>query len=320
MADRTAKIAVCGAGSVGSTVAYAALLRGLAGEIVLFDIVTSLVRAQADDLNDGAAFAHPTTIIGTDDPAACAGADVVVMTAGARQKPGQTRLDLAEENVAITRSVLAAVREVAPDAIYLVITNPCDVLTYAAIGFLELPPGRVFGSGTVLDTARLRYVLSQRLHVSTRSVHALVAGEHGDSEIVLWSSANIGGVPLRAYDVEGRSIDVSEYDEIRETVANSAYKVIEGKGATNYAIGLATADIMSAVLRDEHRFLPVSTLFTGQYGISDVCLSAPCVVSRAGVAGPAELPLDETDLTGLQASAQTLRQQIDVLGLPSLVV
>ncbi|KAA1418344.1 L-lactate dehydrogenase [Mumia zhuanghuii] len=318
MADRTAKIAVCGAGSVGSTVAYAALLRGLAGEIVLFDIATSLVNAQAIDLNDGAAFAPPTTIVGSDDPAACAGADIVVMTAGARQRPGQTRLDLAEENVGITRSVLGAVREVAPDAIYLVITNPCDVLTYAAIGFLDLPPGRVFGSGTVLDTARLRYLLSQRLHVSTRSVHALVAGEHGDSEIVLWSSANIGGVPLGAYDVEGRSIDPSEYDAIRETVANSAYKVIEGKGATNYAIGLATADIMSAVLRDEHRFLPVSTLFTGQYGISDVCLSAPCVVRRAGVAGPAELPLDGTDLAGLQASAQTLRKQIDLLGLPAV--
>ncbi|MBW9205901.1 L-lactate dehydrogenase [Mumia sp. zg.B17] len=316
---RGAKIAVCGAGSVGSTVAYAALLRGLAGEIVLYDIASTLVEAQAHDLNDGAAFASPTTIVGSDDPAACAGADLVVMTAGARQKPGQTRLDLAGVNVGITRDVLGAVREVAPDAVYVLVTNPCDVLTYAAIGFLDLPPGRVFGSGTVLDTARLRYLLSRRLAVSPRSVHAAVAGEHGDSEIVLWSSANIGGVPIAEYDLEGRSLDPSEYAAIRETVAGSAYKVIEGKGATNFAIGLAAADIMSAVLRDEHRFLPVSTLFTGQYGIDDVCLSAPCVVSASGVAGPAELPLDETDLAGLRSSAATLRSQIDSLGLASPV-
>ncbi|QMW65478.1 L-lactate dehydrogenase [Mumia sp. ZJ1417] len=314
---RGTKIAVCGAGSVGSTVAYAALLRGLADEIVLYDIATALVQAQAGDLNDGAAFAPPATIVGSDDPAACAGADVVVMTAGARQKPGQTRLDLAEVNIGITRSVLGAVRQHAPDAIYIIVTNPCDVLAYAAVGFLDLPAGRVFGSGTVLDTARMRYLLSRRLHVSTRSVHALVAGEHGDTEIVLWSSANVGGVPLASYDVEGRAIPVSEYGEIRDAVANSAYTVIEGKGATNYAIGLAMADIMSAVLRDEHRFLPVSTLFTGQYGISDVCLSAPCVVGTNGAAGPAVLPLDDTDLEGLRASAEALRHQNRKLGLPS---
>lgn len=319
MADRSrgTKIAVCGAGSVGSTVAYAVILRGLADEIVLYDIATALVSAQASDLNDGAAFAPPTTIIGTDDPAACAGADIVVMTAGARQKPGQTRLDLAEVNVGITRSVLGAVREHAPDALYVIVTNPCDVLTYAAIGFLDLPPARVFGSGTVLDTARLRYLLSRRLQVSTRSVHAVVAGEHGDSELVLWSSANVGGVPLGSYDVEGRAIAASSYDEIRDTVAGSAYSVIEGKGATNYAIGLAMADIMTAVLRDEHRFLPVSTLLTGQYGIRDVCLSVPCVVGANGAAGPAVLPLDETDLAGLRASAEALRAQNRALGLPS---
>ncbi|KHL13385.1 L-lactate dehydrogenase [Mumia flava] len=315
---RSGKIAVCGAGSVGSTVAYAALLRGLAAEIVLYDIATGLVTAQATDLNDGAAFAPPARIVGSDDPAACADADIVVMTAGARQEPGQTRLDLAGVNADITRTVLRQVRDVAPDALYLVVTNPCDVLTAVAIEALDLPPGRVFGSGTVLDTARLKYALSQRLQVAPRSVHALVAGEHGDSEIVLWSVANVGGVPLASYAERGRSIAPGEYEEIRTAVAGTAYTVIEGKGATEYAIGLAVAEIMEAALRDEHRFLPVSVPFTGQYGISGVCLSAPCIVDRQGVHGPVELPIDETDLAGLRASAATIRSQLDALGLPAL--
>lgn len=309
------KIAVIGAGAVGSTVAYATLIKGLAGELALFDIATDLVKAQAEDLNHGAQFAPATVINGSDDPAVTADADIVVMTAGARQKPGQSRLDLAGVNINITKSVLGKVREVAPNAIYILVTNPCDIITYAATKFLELPKGRVFGSGTVLDSARLRYLISKKLNVAMTNVHAIMAGEHGDSEIPLWSVANIGGQALADYALDGKSIPASEYDAIRKEVAEGAYRVIQGKGATNYAIGLATAEILEALLRDENRILPVSSVLDGAYGLSDVALSVPSLVNRQGVGEVLELPISDEDRAGLQKSAETLKANAKSLGL-----
>lgn len=309
------KIAIIGAGAVGSTVAYATLIKGLAGEIVLNDIATDLVKAQAEDLNHGAQFAPATVIKGSDDPAVCADADIVVMTAGARQKPGQSRLDLAGVNINITKSVLGKVREVAPNAIYLLVTNPCDIITYAATKFLDLPAGRVFGSGTVLDSARLRYQISQKLNVSMVNVHAIMAGEHGDSEIPLWSAANIGGQPLADYDLDGHKISTDEYEEIRKEVAEGAYRVIQGKGATNYAIGLATAEIIEALLRDENRILPVSAVLNGAYGLDDVALSVPRLVNRQGVGDVVELPISDADRAGLVKSATTLKENAEHLGI-----
>jgi L-lactate dehydrogenase len=199
----TTKVAVVGAGSVGATCAYACLIRGI-GTIALYDINADKTRAEVLDLNHGLQFVPQATVVGSDDIEVCRGADLVVITAGAKQKPGQTRLELAEANVALSRAMIPQLLEVAPDAILLLVTNPVDVITYAALKLSGLPPQRVFGSGTVLDSSRLRLLVADLCGVAVQNVHAYIAGEHGDSEIPLWSSASIGSVPLLAWDFPGR--------------------------------------------------------------------------------------------------------------------
>lgn len=306
---RTTKLAVVGAGAVGTTLAYAALARGTARTVALMDTNRSKVDAEVLDLQHGQMFVPQAEIVGSDDVAVCEGADVVVVTAGAKQRPGQSRLDLAESTVGLTRELMPGLVAVAPDAVYVMVTNPVDVVTYAAQKFSGLPRERVFGSGTVLDTSRLREAIARQAGVAVGNVHAYIAGEHGDSEIALWSSASIGGVPLLDWTgLAGRPpLDEEVRTRIAADVVQSAYRIIEGKGATNYAIGLAGTRIIEAVLKDEHRVLPVSSHLDGYYGIDDVCLSVPALVGRGGATETIEIPLSGGELRDLRASAERVR-------------
>jgi L-lactate dehydrogenase len=306
---RTSKLAIVGAGAVGSTMAYAALMRGAARSVALFDINTAKVEAEVLDLGHGIQFMPMAEIVGSDDIAVCADADVVVFTAGAKQKPGQTRLDLAGATISLVSKVLPSLVEVAPNATYVMVTNPVDVVTYAALKISGLPANQLFGSGTVLDSSRLRYLIAQRTGVAVQNVHAYVAGEHGDSELPLWSSASIGGVPLLEWGgIGGRGPLTSEVrDEIAHEVVESAYRIIAGKGATNYAIALAGSRIIEAILKDEDRVLPVSSLLNDYHGISDVCLSVPTMVGRSGVTDQLEVPMSVDELAGMRRSADAVR-------------
>ena len=314
---RTTKLAIVGAGAVGSTLAYAALMRGAARTVAMLDVNRAKVDAEVLDLQHGIQFMPMARVEGSDDVAVCEGADVVVVTAGAKQKQGQTRLDLAEGTINLMRTILPGLVEVAPDAVYVMVTNPVDIVTYAALKFSGLPPERLFGSGTVLDSSRLRFLVAQHCGVAVQNVHAYIAGEHGDSEIPLWSSATIGGVPLLEWPgIAGHPpLSAGAREEIAHEVVQSAYRIIEGKGATNYAVGLAGTRIIEAVLDDEHRLLPVSTLLDGDYGLHDVCLSLPTLVDRRGAAERVEVPLSDTELAGLRASADSLRSVARRFGL-----
>jgi L-lactate dehydrogenase len=310
------RIAIVGAGSVGATLAYACLIRGVGRTIALYDIDAARTRAEVLDLNHGLQFVPMATVVGSDDLEVCRGADLVVVTAGAKQRPGQTRLELADANVALCRKLVPRLLEVAPDAILLLVTNPVDVVTYAALRFSGLPPNRVFGSGTVLDSSRLRLLVAQHCGVAVQNVHAYVAGEHGDSELPLWSSAFIGSVPLLRWNVPGRpALDAAARAEIVRRVVGSAEEIIRGKGATNYAVGLAAARIIEAVLYDERQVLPVSSLLDGFAGIGDVCLSVPSVIDRAGIDTVLPVPLSEEEAAGLRRSADAVRGVIRQLGL-----
>ena len=308
-AARGTKLAIVGAGAVGSTMAYAALLRGAARTVALYDINGPKVRAEALDLGHGIQFMPMAQVLGSDDIAVCADADVVMFTAGAKQKPGQSRIELAEATIGLVRKVLPAVVEVAPHAVYVMVTNPVDVVTYAALKISGLPPTQLFGSGTVLDSSRLRYLIAQFTGVAVQNVHAYIAGEHGDSELPLWGSASIGSVPLLQWSGHGGRgpLTAEVRDRIAREVVESAYRIIEGKGATNYAVALAGSRIIEAILKDEGRVLPVSSLLSDYYGISDVCLSVPAIVGADGVGERLAVPLSDDELAGLRRSADAVR-------------
>jgi L-lactate dehydrogenase len=309
------KIAIVGAGAVGSATAYAALIRGLASELVIHDQDAARVESEVLDLNHGLQFVPMATVEGSADVGLCAGADVVVITAGAKQKPGRTRLDLAEANAAICRTLVPRLLEVVPAAMLLLVTNPVDVLTYVTLKLSGLPRERVLGSGTVLDSSRLRFLLARRCGVAVQNVHAYIAGEHGDSEIALWSSARIAGIPLEDWAPAGHErLGEEERAAILDGVKNAAAAVIRGKGATNYAIGLSTVRILEAIVKDERRVLPVSARLDGYRGLSDVCLSVPAIVSRPGVGEPLPLPMSAAEEEGLRQSAGAIRQVIARLG------
>nr|WP_298985908.1 L-lactate dehydrogenase [uncultured Micrococcus sp.] len=302
------KVGVVGAGGVGTAIAYATLIRGVAREVALYDIDEPKVRAEVLDLAHGTPFTSADAMTGGADPAVLAEAEIVVVTAGAKQKPGQTRLDLAERNVAILHDLLPRVQAAAPDALIVLVTNPVDVLTLVAQRITGLPAGRVIGSGTLLDTSRLRWLLAGRAGVHTSSVHASILGEHGDTEFPAWSSARIGPMPILEWpDAAAPLFSLADLDAIAHTVTNAAYEVIQGKGATTYAVGVATTRLLEAVLRDQHAILPVSTVLDGPHGLHDVALSLPAVVGRAGVERVIPLELDAAETAKLQASAAALR-------------
>ena len=309
------KVSIIGAGAVGTSTAYALLIKRIAGEVAIYDTNKAKVEAEVLDLAHGSQFTNPSRVCGGDDIEVVRNSDVIVITAGAKQQPGQTRLDLAATNVKILHDLMPKLVSLAPDAVFLLVTNPCDVLAYAAVQFSGLPANKVFSSGTVLDSSRLRWQLAERAGVSTESVHAMIVGEHGDSEFPLWSEAKIGPIKLSEWKVGNRALHPEELDEIADNVKNAAYKVIEGKGATNYAIGLSAARIVEAVLRDESVILPVSSVLTDYLGISDVALSVPTIVNRQGAFKTLPMEMSASELTKLQASATALKTAITSLGL-----
>ncbi len=310
------KLAVIGAGAVGTSVAYASLIRGSAREIALYDVNAAKAEAEVLDLAHGTQFTGSSTVYGGGDISTVEGANVVVITAGAKQNPGQSRLDLASTNVGILRDIMPALVERAPDAVFLLVTNPCDILAKAALEFSGLPANRVFSSGTVLDSSRLRWMLSQRTGVATSSIHAYIVGEHGDSEFPLWSQARIGPMPVTSWrDATGTAIPAGELDDIAESVKTAAYTVIAGKGATNYAIGLSGARIVEAILSDEGAVLPVSSVLTDFHGVTDIALSVPSVVNSTGVASVLDVEFDDRELELFHRSAQALADASKALGL-----
>lgn len=311
------KLAVVGAGSVGTSLAYAALIRGAAREIALYDLNRAKVDAEVLDLAHGTQFTGASEIRGGDDIAVCADADVVVITAGAKQKPGQTRLDLAATNVRILEDLLPKLLAVAPNAAFVLVTNPCDVLTVVAQRISGLPAHRVLSSGTLLDTSRLRWILARMAGgVSASSVHAMIVGEHGDSEFALWSQATIGPVPILEWEVDGELVfNEAVLDQIATDVREAAYRVIEGKGATNYAIGLSGARLVEALVQDERAIVPVSTVLEGYGGISGVALSVPSLVGRGGVLQLLDVPMSKVEQRRLARSAEAIAESLASLGI-----
>jgi len=311
----TSKVAIVGAGSVGATIAYACLIRGVGKQIALFDVNRAKVDAEVLDLNHGLQFVPMASVEGSDDVGIAADSDIVVITAGAKQKPGQTRMDLAAANANICRKLVPQLLSVAPNAVFLLVTNPVDVITYVTQKLTGLPPPRVLGSGTVLDSSRFRYLIAERCRVAVQNVHAHIVGEHGDSEIPLWSSATIANIPLHEWAVKGHGkLTVRDRSEIFENVKTAAQQIIQGKGATNYAIGLSTAKILEALLHDENRILPVSSLLKDYQGVDDVCLSVPSIVNRGGVEQALPIKMNEAELAGLKNSAEQIREAIRAVG------
>lgn len=305
------KVSIIGAGAVGASMAYAMLIRESAREVVLYDTNEPKVRAEVLDLAHGTQFTGATSVSGGADISVTANSDVIVVTAGAKQKPGQTRLELVGVNAAITRSLIPQLLEHSPEAIIILVTNPCDVLATVAQQISGLPANRVFSSGTVLDSSRLRWLLGERLGVNASSIHAMIIGEHGDSEFGLWSQAAIGPVPLMNWrDKNGRGLSELELDEIAHSVRNAAYQVIEGKGATNFAIGLSGARIVEAVLSDENAILPVSSVLQNYHGISGIAMSVPTLVNRNGAARAIEVPMTDGELALFERSAAAIRDSL----------
>ncbi|GIW07451.1 MAG: L-lactate dehydrogenase [Dehalococcoidia bacterium] len=301
------RVAIVGVGNVGATFAYALLLSGLAVEIVLIDVDRARAEGEAMDLNHAVPFARPTRVW-AGDYADCAGAAVTVVAAGANQRPGESRLDLLQRNAAIFRQVVPAVTGHNPDGILLIATNPVDVLTYASLQLSGLPKERVIGSGTILDTARFRHLLSQHFGIDSRSVHAYIIGEHGDSEVPVWSLANIAGMRLADFcAAQGLAFQRAAMDEIFRQTRDAAYEIIRRKGATYYAVAAGLLRIVEAILRDQGTVLSVSSLVEGYYGIRDVCLSLPTVVDRRGLAQVLRLPLSDDEVARLRRSADVLK-------------
>jgi len=303
------KIAIIGLGNVGGAIAYASLIQGIARHVALYDIDEPRVLAQAADLSHGLAFCPRATVEASADLSVCKDAHVVVITAGAKQKPGQSRLDLLHANVLIFQSLIPKLMAAAPNAVLLIVSNPVDLLTHLALKITGWGRERVIGSGTVLDSARFRQLIAERLHVSTANVHAYIAGEHGDSEIPLWGCATVGGVPVSQWAVMGHGkLSVRDRVEIFQGVKTAAQFIIAGKGATDYAIGLSTAQILRAILRDEQRVLPVSTRIDKLHGIEDVCLSLPTIVGSGGAGPVLDVPMTDAEKAGLLNSADVLKK------------
>ncbi|MBY4796882.1 L-lactate dehydrogenase [Collinsella sp. AGMB00827] len=305
------KIAIIGCGFVGSSSAFAIMQSGLFSEMVLIDVDRSRAEGEALDIAHGVPFANPMKIY-AGDYADVADAAMIVVTAGAAQKPGETRLDLVTKNVGIFKTIIPEIRKSGFEGVLLIVSNPVDVLTYAAVKMSGLPEGRVIGSGTVLDTARLRYMLGAHVDVDPRDVHAYVMGEHGDSELVAWSSAMVAGVPLNEFcELHGHHDHKTAEARIAEDVKNSAYEIIEKKRATYYGIAMTVRRICTAVMRNEKCVLPVSSLMVGEYGLDDICISMPTVVGRAGVVTRVPVEIDESERRQLNESAGALRAIMD---------
>ncbi|NMB34201.1 MAG: L-lactate dehydrogenase [Clostridium sp.] len=301
------KVTIVGAGFVGSTTAYTLMMSGLVSEIVLIDLNEKKADGEVMDLNHGMSFVRPVRI-SRGDYKDCTGSDIVIITAGANQKEGETRLDLVKKNTSVFKNVVGEVVKYCNDCIILVVTNPVDILTYVTYKISGFPKNRVIGSGTVLDTARFRFLLSEHVGVDARNVHAYIIGEHGDTEVAAWSLANIAGIPMDKFCEDCQKCDEQSCRQvIYENVKNAAYQIIENKGATYYAVALAVRRIVEAIVRDENSILTVSSLFEGHYGIDDICLSVPTIVNKNGIDKILDVPFDQKELELLKKSADTLK-------------
>ena len=302
------KVAVIGCGFVGSATAFALMESGLFSEMVLIDADKNRAEGEAMDISHGLPFARPMKIYAGeyDD---IVDAAIIIVTAGANQKPDETRLDLVHKNVSIYKSIIPEIASRGCEGILLIVSNPVDILTYVAWKLSGFPRNRVLGSGTVLDTARLKYNLGEHLGVDSRSVHAFIIGEHGDSELAVWSSATVSGVPIHKFcEMRGHYNHDEAAERIHETVKKSAYEIIEKKRATYFGVAMAVRRICECLVRDEKSILPVSNLMQGEFGISDIALSVPAVVGADGVENIVPVSLNEEELEKLQASAATLKE------------
>ena len=309
------KAAVIGCGFVGASIAFRFLQQGLFSQLVLVDVNREKAEGEAMDLSDGLPYAEAMEITagGYDDVADCA---LIVITAGANQKPGETRLDLIGKNIAILKGVIGEITTRDFGGILLVVSNPVDVLTYAAWKLSGYPKNRVIGSGTVLDTARLKQLLGEKLGVDSRNVHAFIVGEHGDSELAVWSGANVSGVDLDQFcHLRGDPLNRAEMERIYQGVRDSAYAIIRRKGATYYGIAMAVGRIAQCILRDEKAVLPVSAVLEGQYGLEGLCLSVPSIVGKGGLEEVLEIPLGAEEREALIRSARQMREAIASVGL-----
>ena len=300
---------IIGAGQVGIACAYSLLIQDCFDELVLQDLAKDKVEGEVMDLLHGMPFLAPTDLKAGTVADVGQNADLVIITAGAAQKPGESRLNLVERNVAIFKSILSDVVKYCPNAILLIVSNPVDIMTYATLKISGFPSSRVIGSGTVLDTGRFRSLLAKKLDIDARSVHAYIVGEHGDSEVPVWSTANVAGVKLVPNGWENLpAAEQKELTTIFEQVKNAAYEIIKRKGYTSYGIGLAVTDIVKAILRSQERVLTVSTLVDGLYDIHDVCLGLPTVINEKGILKTVNLVLSEAEEKQLRYSAQVLRE------------
>ncbi|MBP3755164.1 MAG: L-lactate dehydrogenase [Lachnospiraceae bacterium] len=311
MAVDIRKVALIGCGFVGSASAFALMQSGLFSEMVLIDANTDKAEGEALDIAHGLSYAKPMQIYAGkyED---IADAAIIVISAGANQKPGETRLDLVKKNISIFRSIMGELNRVKVEGILLIVANPVDILTAAAQKLSGLPENRVFGSGTVLDTARFKYLLGEHLDVDARNVHAFILGEHGDSEIAVWSSANISGIPVNEFcELKGHYEHEKAMKEIADNVKNAAYEIIQKKQATYYGIAMSVRRICEAVIRDEKSILPVSRMLHGEYGLDGMALSLPAIVGKGGVEAPVPAKLSDEELAALRKSGETLKAILD---------
>ena len=309
------KAVMIGCGFVGSASVFSLMQRGLFSEIAMIDADMSKAEGEAMDISHGIPFAKQMKIYaGSYDDVTDAG--IVIITAGANQKPNETRLDLVNKNVAIFKQIIPEIAKRSFEGILLVVANPVDILTHVAQKLSGLPENRVIGSGTVLDTARLKYRLGEHLSVDSRSVHAFIIGEHGDSEIAVWSSANVSGIPLNDFcEMRGHFQHEKAMREIAEQVKNSAYEIIQRKHATYFGVAMAVKRICEVIVRDEKSILPVSTAMHGEHGIEDVVLSMPCIVGKYGIETKVPISLSEEEERKLKESVEILKKTMSGLEL-----
>ncbi len=309
------KIAVIGAGGVGATTAYALMVQGVGSEIVLIDVNKEKAEGEAMDLRHGASFVNPVDIY-AGDYKDLADAKLIVITAGTAQKPGESRLDLVKKNTGIFKNIISSITEYNQEGILLVVTNPVDILTYLSYKISGFPANRVIGSGTVLDSSRFRSLLSKNCNIAASNVHGYIIGEHGDSEVPVWSLTNIAGTKIENYcPICNKGCNERDLEEISNQVKNAAYEIIDKKGATFYAVALGVSRIARAILRDENAVLTVSSLMEGYYGVENMSLSLPTIINSKGIERVLELPLSEKEEKDFKDSAQKLKENIKELDI-----
>ena len=312
------KISIIGTGSVGSTIAYTLTVMGLATEIVMIDINNEKALGEALDIRQGTPFCSACSVYAGDYRDA-ANSDIVILTAGIARKPGQTRLELAQTNVNITKSIIPEITKYAPNAIYIIVSNPVDILTYTFLKLSGIPESHIIGSGTILDTARLRSRLSEYYNINQGNVHAYVFGEHGDSSFIPWSVANISNVPIRDCGklilTPGLSSPELDFDEVEQYVRKSGGRVIARKGATFYAVSVSVCHICKCIFDGMDTTMTVSTMMHGEYGVSDVCLSTLNMIGHDGIRGKVNVPLTDEEVAKLRHSADTLKEVINSLSI-----